>query len=275
MAKPNSPQSMAPVIPHPSATVILVRPAASDFEIFMVRRSAEQSFGNVYVFPGGVVRPDDAAEISTDRDFSAADALSALTVRGGRPPSDARQALAIWRAALRELFEEAGVLLATTAEGQPLTMLPAVAERFAQARPALQAGQLSLGELVAREQLSLSYRGLTYFSHWITPAPLPRRYDTRFFVARMPEGQDALHCQIETTDGRWIRPADALAGAADGTFPAVFPTRMHLARLSQYASIESLLDFAASKSIRTVELAQPPADERRVSVGDQEVDECW
>ncbi|HUX88473.1 MAG TPA: NUDIX hydrolase [Chloroflexota bacterium] len=241
----------------------------------MVRRGAGMAFGDAYVFPGGVVRPDDAEDISTDRDFGVDAARRALTVRGSQPPTDGREALAFWRAALRELFEEAGVLLATTETGHPLVISPEAAGRFAAARRALQSGQLGLRDWVVQERLSLSYSALVYFSHWITPSALPRRYDTRFFVAQLPAGQDALHCQVETTDGRWIRPRDALTGAANGTFPLVLPTRLHLARLASGASPEELLTFAATKSIRTVEPARPPADER----GDEsllaEVGECW
>ena len=277
MNRSNSPEPAprVPASPRLSATVILLRQSAGGSEVFMVRRKAGQTFGDAYVFPGGVARADDTEEIPTDRDFTADAALRALSVRGGQPPTDRRQALAFWRTALRELFEEAGVLLATTDEGVPLLISPESTERFAEARRALQAGQIGLREFVVRERLSLSYSALVYFSHWITPASLPRRYDTRFFVARLPEGQAALPCQIETTDGRWIRPIDALTGAADGTFPLVFPTRVHLVRLSGDVPLEGLLSFAATKVIRTVEPARPPDDERHDSSFVAEVGECW
>jgi hypothetical protein len=93
---------------------------------------------------------------------------------------------------------------------------------------------------------------LTYFSHWITPAMSPRRYDTRFFVAELPSGQEATHCGLETVDGIWISPRQAIERHERGTMTLVSVTRDHLDRLAAFSSVEALLEFASRKRIRTV-----------------------
>src|SRR5712692_2249058 len=136
----NSPDT--PVSPaRPAATVILVRPSENTFEVLMVRRLASASaFADVFVFPGGVVRDDDYAPDPVDSDFSAADALTVLTERGGWPPEDATLALGLWRAAIRELFEEAGVLLARDASGQSFRTPEGSTTRWSDYRDGLQTG---------------------------------------------------------------------------------------------------------------------------------------
>jgi 8-oxo-dGTP pyrophosphatase MutT (NUDIX family) len=238
---------------RPAATVILVRPAGAGFEVLMVRRLASASaFADVFVFPGGVVRDDDYAADPLTTDFSADEALQALTERGGWPPESAGLARAFYRAAVRELFEEAGVLLAHEMNGQAFRIPDGGAERWSEHRDALQSGRLTLSDLLATEQLAVDYRRLTYFSHWITPNFSPRRFDTRFFLAQMPEGQTAIHCQVETTEGVWITPRAALAGWDSKTFPLVFPTRKHLERLAALDSLADVLTFARTKQIRTL-----------------------
>jgi 8-oxo-dGTP pyrophosphatase MutT (NUDIX family) len=219
----------------------------------MVRRLATASaFADVFVFPGGVVRSDDTAPDPIATDFNPIEALAALTRRGGTPPATADLARGLYRAAIRELFEEAGVLLAGDESNQAIQIPPNDLERWSAYRDALQAGQLTLSELLDRERLTPDYRRLIYFSHWITPESVPRRFDTRFFVAAMPPGQTAVHCRVETTESVWIRPAEALEREAAGSFPLVLPTRIHLRRLAESASLADLLAFSAAKEIRTV-----------------------
>src|SRR5579859_5855476 len=142
-------QSTTAIAPaRPAATVILVRPAASGFEVLMVRRLASAAaFADVFVFPGGVVRADDYAADPVAGDFSADAALRALTERGGWPPDEAALARAFWRAAIRELFEEAGVLLAHDASGQPFHLLDSRETRWSEHRDALQTGRSTLSEV--------------------------------------------------------------------------------------------------------------------------------
>lgn len=261
---------------RPSAAVILVRRATSQFEVFMVRRVASAGVApNAYVFPGGAVQETDYATFPLETGFTGENALIELTKRGGQPPSGATEALGLWRAALRELFEEAGVLFAADSSGEMLRISETAAARVAEFRRVLQAGHTTLVEILTQERLSLCYRKLRYFSHWITPERSPRRFDTRFFLAEMPAGQAALHCQIETSFGVWIQPRDALERCAAGHFTLVFPTRMHLQRLSTYQSLETLLPFAAQKPICTVQPIRVTIDGTEVACLPPEVDECW
>jgi hypothetical protein len=152
--------------------------------------------------------------------------------------------------------------------------LPTTA-RFAAYRAALQAGAISLWDVAAREALALAPERLAYWAHWITPLSRPRRFNTRFFLAEMPDRQEALHCAIETTDGVWIAPSVALRGHAAGEFPLVFATRAHLHRLAAFPTLDALWAYAASKPVITV---LPREDERSDPprfIIPPEVAECW
>lgn len=246
----------APVAARPSASVILVRRAPVDFDVLLVQRVASSRVGpNSFVFPGGVVQASDSTPFTpgSDGDFTAAQSLTELSRRGSQPPSSEADAAGFWRAAFRELFEEAGVLLATDTSNEFLRISEAEAPRFAALQRALHAEEISLFEILKRERLTLAYRALHYFSHWITPVRSDRRFDTRFFVAEMPAGLTALHCQIETSASVWIQPQMALEHWAAGKLPLPFPTQLHLERLSNFRSVAELLAFAAEKPIRTVE----------------------
>jgi 8-oxo-dGTP pyrophosphatase MutT (NUDIX family) len=156
-------------------------------------------------------------------------------------------------AALRELFEEAGVLLAEDASGALLDLSdPARAAELEALRGQLQQGRLSLADLARREGLRLAADRLHYFSRWITPAASPRRYDARFFLAELPSGQTAGHCQIETTDGLWIAPREALARHGRDEHPMIFVTTEHVKRLSEFGDTEALLAFAQTKGLKVV-----------------------
>jgi hypothetical protein len=116
---------------------------------------------------------------------------------------------------------------------------------------------VALGPLLASAGLAADLEALTYFSHWITPSDRPRRFDTRFFVASLPDGQQAGHCGVETCDGVWVSPREALGRYALGTFALVLPTRMHLQRLTPYRRLGHLLADAAAKPVRTVMPGRP------------------
>lgn len=242
----------------------------------MARRiAAARAFAGAFVFPGGTVQKDDFAADPLPSGFAAADADHALSARGGTPPDEPAAARAIFRAALRELFEEAGVLLAQDAAGRPFQAAPADAAVWQKRREALQAGQLSFSDLLTVGRLVPGYRSLTYFSHWITPVSVPHRFDTRFFVAQLPEGAEPTHTAIELTESLWITPRAALARADAGSFPIVFPTRMHLRRLAAWETLPDFLAFARTKEIRTVQAAREIVDgEERITLTDG-VLECW
>jgi len=239
-----------PEQPIDSATVILLRePDPETCEVLLVERHAEsRAFAGAYVFPGG--RIDEA-----DRDpvIQAAARLdpTQATARLGEdlPPPDA---LAFWIAAIRELFEEAGILLAGIA-GAPVDFSDPEAEtRFASARSALLAGALTFRELVERERLELATDMLWYFSRWITPLHAPRRYDARFFVARLPLGQTPLHDDRETTAASWFTPADALSRAASGDLILTPPTTRTLVDLHQLGSSTRIVESTQSRPVSPI-----------------------
>ena len=250
-------------VPRPAATVMVVRPQGNSFEVFMVRRPQAARFAaDVFVFPGGTVRPDDHLDPDEARSLGLdPEALHASLVEQRDPFAEREDGgLGLWVAALRELFEEAGVLLAEDASGELLDLdSSGRAEHFDRLRGELQGGRLALADLARTEQLNLAADRLVYFSRWITPAISPRRYDTRFFLAELPTGQTAGHCQIETVDGVWVEPREALARFRRDELPMMFVTSEHVKRLSEYPDADALLSVARSKRTRAV---RPSIDER-------------
>ena len=226
---------------------MLVRDAPGGLETFMVRRHASSAaFASAYVFPGGTVRPDDFEFPVTD-----VDSLSKVLSSRSDTPVEPATAAALFVCAVRELFEEAGVLLASDTSGQLLRVDPAdtsLQERLEGMRLSLQANQLSLDDFLAERAWRPAFDRLVPFSHWITPRAMARRFDTRFFVAELPPGQSALHDTIESTDGVWLTPSAALA--AD--YHTVYATAQHLRRMSQFETVSRLLEFAHEKTIRMV-----------------------
>lgn len=259
-----------------ASTVILIRPAPPGYEVFMVRRPARAAaFADAFVFPGGGVQAEDAVPDPVDGEFSGADASAALSGRGGTAPASFEDALGFYRAALRELFEEAGVLLSRDADGRAARIDPRLVDRWESLRREVQAGRARFVEVVRDAGLVLDHRALAYFSHWITPRTEARRFDTRFFVAAMPAGQLAAHCAVETTASAWISPADALAGHRAGHFPLVFPTRKHLEVMASYPEFARFLAFARTKPIRSVQPDRAPvSDASEIPLGIVE-GECW
>lgn len=257
--------------PRPSATVIPVRSGLTGPEVFMARRVQGGAFGGVFVFPGGTVQADDF--LPDGAALSEAEALDEFSRRGGTLPADAALARALFRAAVRELFEESGILLVDRASADDSLAL--TGEDEAGLRAALQRKQTDFSGILRSIGATPAYRRLVYFSHWITPAGEPRRFDTRFFVAAAPADQVATHAEDELTESLWISPADALARADAGQFPIVFPTRQHLLRLAAFASPDALLAFARAKPVRTVESIREVVDGKtRIRLPD-EVKECW
>jgi 8-oxo-dGTP pyrophosphatase MutT (NUDIX family) len=233
--------------PRPSASVILVRDGPDGLETFMVRRHARSPVApSAYVFPGGTLRDDDLAVVADD----AAGLAHELSDRSDHPV-DAVRASAFYVCAVRELFEEAGVMLVRDTSGRLLTVDEsdtALQERLESTRLALQAHELSIGGVFEEHGWQPAFDLLVPFSHWITPRALAARFDTRFFVAVLPPGQSALHDTIETSEGVWLSPSRIL----DGDYHTVYATAQHLRRLSPLRSVQELLDFARTKSIRMV-----------------------
>jgi 8-oxo-dGTP pyrophosphatase MutT (NUDIX family) len=211
----------APVVPRLAAAVALLRPGAEEgVEVFMVRRHVRSEFvPDVYVFPGGSVQPG-------DQEAEATAGLCAPVGEGPLPLGAGVRA-----AALRELFEEAGALLAYRRDEWWMAD-GASRERFAAYRADLIAGGSTLGHIAAREGLRLATDALAYWAHWITPVGMPKRFDTHFFLAEDQSGQLATHDNVEVTASAWITPEAALEGYEQGRFPLVFATVRQLRELA-------------------------------------------
>lgn len=232
-----------------AATVLLVRDAPDpdggpDIEVCMLRRNLEAEFSaGAYVFPGGSVDPEDRgpAAAALCRGRTDAEASAVLGVESG--------GLAFWVAALRECFEEAGVMLAGTTEAAGTTPPdlrdPAVAERFAAHRRALNEGRTGMIQVCEEEGLVLATDTLHYVSHWITPQLSPRRYDTRFFVTVVPPGQEAEHDEGETIDTVWVRPRATLASIDEAEVDLLPPTTANLRNLAPFRTTAEVMAWAA------------------------------
>jgi 8-oxo-dGTP pyrophosphatase MutT (NUDIX family) len=240
-----------------AATVILARPP---FEVYLARRSATAAFApDAFVFPGGTIEAQDASRAARARTLGLEADRLAHEFRAVVPPElacdepavDRDAAAALVVAALRELFEEAGVLLACTAGGAPVDASAGL-ERIATERIAVRSSSLSFAEFLTAHDWYADARTLTLFSHWITPPSEPRRYNTHFFFAAAPPDQAALADASETHDGIWISPAQALERQREGMLYLVYPTIKHLERLQAFRSVEEALVFARSKAVLTI-----------------------
>ena len=232
------------VKPLPAATVTLVRDASRGLEVLMLQRSHSLKFmPGVYVFPGGAL---DAADSSPEMQAMCAGledeaASRALGVeRGG---------IAYWVAAIREAFEEAGILLAYDASGNMVSLHGDAAERYRAHRSSLDERRGDFGAIVREEGLRLAVDRLTYFGHWITPVRAPRRYDTRFFLAVAPERQEARHDNYETIAQVWVRPQEALDLCARETLNMRFPTIKTLEQFTQCATAAELVAVLSSTRV--------------------------
>lgn len=205
----------------------------------MVRRHERVSFGSAYVFPGGVLESADAALRHRCTGLTADQAARLLGADTG---------LDYYTAAIRELFEEAGVLLARDCRDW---------RALADARRRLNATSLSWQAFLESHDMCMCCDELHYFSYWVTPDALPKRYATRFFLARMPAGQAATHDDLELTDATWIRPADALAAVEQGEMSIHFPTVRTLRSLAGHASVDDMICWADRRAAAGVEKIHP------------------
>lgn len=240
------PENPAP--PRDSATVMLVRDGTEGLEVFMLERHLQSDFaGGAYVFPGGTID-------ARDLDAQAARFLDGPALPDAAAHIDAPEdtALGFYLCAIRETFEEAGVLLARRS-GEPVRFDDDEEEkRFGVYRDEFNARGGSLAELATKEDLRYAGDLLHYYARWITPEFAPKRYDARFFVATMPEGQEPLHDDVETTASTWIRPQDALAQAREGLFSIIFPTRKTLETLAGFATPGDVIASTRGKHIPAV-----------------------
>lgn len=216
---------------RPAATLILTRDAPSGLEVLLLRRSPRADFiGGFHVFPGGAVDAADAAD----------------TTQAICPPGSSDELLAFKVCAIRECFEEAGLLLASDAAGRvPRFSDDAEADRYEDWRRRLNAGETSLASLCAAEGLRLATDQLAYFSHWIAPLGAPKRFDTRYFVTRAPEAQAPSHDAAETVAHEWITPAAALDRYRRQAMELAYPTFKTLEALACFDRVADLLVHAS------------------------------
>jgi 8-oxo-dGTP pyrophosphatase MutT (NUDIX family) len=226
-----------------------------DLHVFMLRRNPGSVFGpGAFVFPGGAVDPADSDARVTQRVIGLDDRQASARLGA------ASGGLRIWAAALRETFEEAGILLASR-PGADTAALDA-------ARARLNAGELAFPDMLAEHGVVLDAGAVSLFSHWLTPVGAPRRYDTWFLVAPAPRGQEGSHDDAELVHSEWVRPADALARHESGDLELIFPTLRTLRVLESYATAAALLDAVrdANRAADRPPLVVPDGSGERIAL---------
>lgn len=240
-----------PVQPiRPAATVIIARDGDADhdgrieLELFMLRRTNQAAFaGGMYVFPGGRVESDDHLHAWDPFRTGPSEAQAAQVRAVGN------EWRGFWIAAIRETFEESGLLLAYDERGELLAWEDDAHEaRFEALRHDVHEGRVDLLELCAREGLKLACDRLHFYNRWITPVGRPRRFDTRFFIAEAPPGQTGIHDEKETDDSLWIRPRVALERHHAGDFGLMAVTERQLAALADFGSVAELHAWAVART---------------------------
>jgi glyoxylase-like metal-dependent hydrolase (beta-lactamase superfamily II)/8-oxo-dGTP pyrophosphatase MutT (NUDIX family) len=230
--------------PRPAATLLLLRDGSLGPEAFMLQRTQSAAFlAGAHVFPGGAVD-------KADRDIRVLRRVSGITdADASRRLGQDAGGLAYWVAAMRECFEETGILIAEGEDGLPLE--GARAAELARHRSALHAGKLAFAEFLENERLVLRAHDLAYFGHWVTAPGRSRRFDTRFFLALAPAAQAGSHDGIELIDSLWLRPQDAIDLEARGDLQLVFATKNTLADLTRFARAKDALEHAREVEVET------------------------
>lgn len=235
-----------PVIPRLAATVLLLRDGAHGMEVFMQVRHDEIDFASgALVFPGGRVDPGDREIAARPALCRAADGLDTA-------------ALALRVAAIRETFEESGILLVRPRGSEGLVSADRLRELEARHRASLGHGNddAAFAGMLDQEALVAAADLLVPFAHWITPASQAKRYDTHFFLAAAPPDHVGVHDGREAVDSVWVTPDAGLAGVAAGTYKMVFPTHMNLTKLGRSRSTAAA--FAAARAARIVTVQPTP-----------------
>ena len=226
--------------PKKAATVILLRPAPDrGFEVFLTRRPDGMPFlGGMYCYPGGTVTKDDFTPRMIERS-------TGVTAKQARKILGAHyspvEAIGFWIAGVREVFEEVGVLLAVEPSGAPLTLDAHRSIRLAEKHAALLKKSLNFVELLESEQLSCDLGRLAHFSYWQTPSQVAMRFETRFFIAALPQGQTPLPTSYEVAHSLWLTPDRAMQLFGRGELPMIFPTFAALRTLADFDTFESVL----------------------------------
>ncbi len=238
--------------PTDAATVMLLRPyrnaTVTDIEVLMVLRNRRSRFVPGYhVYPGGILDAEDY-EPRIERFCRGIDRARASEILPDM--SRPEKALGAWVAGIRETFEEVGMLIALRRDGSPVTIrTDEERTRFCGYRRALNKGAMKFHEMLEKEDLVLPLDRLHYFSHWITPEPLPLRYDVRFFVAEAPADQAVAHDGVELTEHLWMRPSVALEEYEKGRIGMVLPQIMTLVEISRFRTVEEAVAAAKKRQV--------------------------
>ncbi|QNE20240.1 NUDIX hydrolase [Kribbella qitaiheensis] len=238
-------EGRTPVEPRPASTVILLRDTATGPEVYLLRRQQSMAFAaGMTVFPGGRVDPTDS---------SIADSWSGPSPAsfGERLGCSADTAAAYVAAAVRETFEESGVLLAGTSTESVVE--DTTGDDWEADRVALESRELGFADFLHRRGLVLRADLLGAWTHWITPEFEPRRYDTAFFVAALPAGQVTRDVTSESDQVAWLRPADAVRAVEAGEMLMLPPTYLCCSDLSSYDTVADALAASAHREIPTIE----------------------
>src|SRR3989440_1060319 len=230
------------VTPRPASTILLLRDATGtdEIEVFMMVRHYEIDFNSgALVFPGGSVDKGDQDIIAKPEFYSGGEGLDAA-------------ALSFRVAAIRETFEESGILLARAKGSNALVDAKRAAEIEAAHRAALCEGKTTFLNVLTEYEMLLALDELVPYAHWITPEGMPKRFDTWFFLAAAPPEQVGAHDGKESTDSIWVSPREALAGGESGRFKLPFPTTRNLIRLGKQESVNAALEHSRGKPIVTV-----------------------
>ena len=219
-------------MPRPAATVVVVRQGPAGPEVLMVKRHARAAFASSYVFPGGVLEPDDQLAQARCDQIDPGEATVNLGIEG--------DGLSYYSAAFREVLEETGVLLAD-AQGSEVIDTDA-------ARDGLNDGTLHWNDFLEQHDLRLPCGHLHYIAYWVTPRTESKRFSTRFFLAEMPAGQAAMHDGGELTDSCWMMARDVLKAGTAGEMKLPFPTRSTLRDIAEFATVEQIVDWAIPRA---------------------------
>jgi len=241
-----------PVIPSPAATLVLLRDRPpTDVEVLLLQRHAKSKFAaGDYVFAGGKIETDDMPLDGEGFSRGLTAGQAAARLGGGLAPRDA---LSYWVGAIREAFEEVGVLLAYGPDGRLLRIPSETKPRYESYRTACQKANPAFFDMLRAEQLTLATDRLAYFAHWITPEEQPLRFDTRFFAALMPPEQEPAVDGHEIVDLKWLTPAEATVALKRKEIGLRTPTIKNLELVAGGGSpASSVLDSLGRREVQTI-----------------------
>lgn len=229
------------VTPTPASTVIPLRENNGDIEVYMTQRSPRLKFlGGFYVFPGGALDEQDYTPFAVSR-CEGITPLEAKKILNSETAPEL--CLAHWVAGIRELFEEAGILLVYDKKGEiPDFNIRRVRKKIDKYRTLIQEGKMSMNDMMKKNNFRYAADKLIYFSHWVTPPGPPKRFDTRFFLAVTPETQRPRFHADEVKEGVWLTPKEALKKTMSREWRMIPPTIISLQTIGRYNTIEELLN---------------------------------